>query len=86
MKCCSKCNEEKQDDEFYWQNGRLTAAYCKCDLRNGFEFDHKIPIARGGVHAIENICIACPRCNRKKGSLTTEEFHVEPAVSALRVE
>jgi 5-methylcytosine-specific restriction endonuclease McrA len=30
--------------------------------------DHIIPIAKGGAHSIENLCISCNRCNHKKHS------------------
>lgn len=36
--------------------------------------DHKIPIARGGIHAVSNLCPACRRCNSSKGNKTPEEF------------
>jgi 5-methylcytosine-specific restriction endonuclease McrA len=36
--------------------------------------EHKIPLARGGTNAIENILPACGRCNRKKHLMTESEF------------
>ncbi len=36
--------------------------------------DHIIPLSRGGADAVENLCIACPPCNRKKGAKMPEDF------------
>ena len=36
--------------------------------------DHRQPISRGGSDAIENIAVACQRCNSLKGNLTEDEF------------
>lgn len=31
-----------------------------------FEIDHIIPIAKGGIDDLRNLCLACPECNRYK--------------------
>jgi hypothetical protein len=31
-----------------------------------FHFDHKVPLAAGGLDTAENICLACPECNLAK--------------------
>lgn len=31
-----------------------------------FEFEHIVPLARGGETIFENLCLACPSCNRYK--------------------
>lgn len=36
--------------------------------------DHVIPLARGGADSVENLCVACPDCNMRKGSKLPEEF------------
>lgn len=42
--------------------------YCKKPLLlNGVEFDHFIPLAKGGLHCKENIRVSCCSCNRRKG-------------------
>jgi 5-methylcytosine-specific restriction endonuclease McrA len=38
------------------------------------EIDHRIPLTRGGSNLIDNILPACRRCNRRKGTMTEEEF------------
>jgi hypothetical protein len=32
-----------------------------------FEFEHRYPLALGGKTVFENLCFACPSCNRAKG-------------------
>ena len=36
--------------------------------------EHMIPLSRGGNHTASNIVPACPRCNYRKGTKTSEEF------------
>ena len=38
------------------------------------EWEHKIPLSRGGHNNRKNIVLACRKCNREKGSLTDEEY------------
>ena len=33
-----------------------------------FEIDHIIPTSAGGVTAVDNLCLACPACNRHKST------------------
>lgn len=44
-------------------------AYCQLDLRGvRLEWDHFVPLARGGAHAEHNLVPACPSCNRRKNA------------------
>lgn len=36
--------------------------------------DHVIPLARGGSHTTDNLCVACSPCNTKKGVKMLGEF------------
>ncbi len=36
-----------------------------------FEFEHIRPLSAGGETVFENLCFACPYCNRHKGALQT---------------
>lgn len=36
--------------------------------------DHRLPISRGGDGSVENLAIACKRCNLEKGCWTAEEY------------
>lgn len=48
---------------------------CYCGKQNiPLEIEHIIPKARGGTNRITNLCIACTDCNRRKGTMTAEEF------------
>ena len=36
--------------------------------------DHIVPLARGGLHCLSNLCCACSQCNLHKGALLPSEF------------
>jgi 5-methylcytosine-specific restriction endonuclease McrA len=60
-------------------------AYCGCILDKNFHVDHIRPIFRGvdekpersGSDTEENMFPSCGRCNRRKSTLTIEEFRSE---------
>ena len=45
-----------------------------CGEKKELEIEHKIPVSRGGKFERENIVPSCKLCNRKKGTMTAEEF------------
>ena len=51
---------------FVWQrdNGRCV----KCGSQEKLEYDHIIPIAKGGSNTTRNIQLLCEKCNRSKGA------------------
>lgn len=54
-------------------------AYCQTAERITvvtFEVEHIIPVSKGGMTEFENLCLACPMCNRHKASRTE---HIDPA-------
>jgi 5-methylcytosine-specific restriction endonuclease McrA len=49
--------------------------YCSGDLNlTGYHQDHKMPLAKGGLHDETNLCLACPSCNVRKSTKTVEQF------------
>jgi hypothetical protein len=50
---------------FVWQRDEGKCA--KCGSRERLEFDHIIPVARGGSSTERNIQLLCEECNRSKG-------------------
>ena len=48
--------------------------YCCTPLSFAASLDHRVPIARGGRHALGNLAVCCTRCNAIKGMLTDLEF------------
>lgn len=41
---------------------------CKCSIENGFEIDHVMPIALGGMNTADNLQLLCRTCNRRKSA------------------
>jgi len=46
-----------------------------CGSTDSLEWDHIIPLARGGPDTPDNLVRACATCNRSKGSKTPSEFY-----------
>lgn len=40
-----------------------------------YEVDHRVPLARGGSDAPENLCITCQKCNREKNAKLPHEWN-----------
>ena len=40
----------------------------KCGSRENLEYDHIIPISKGGSNTARNIELLCEKCNRSKGA------------------
>lgn len=51
--------------------------YCsKINPVKFMEIDHVIPVSKGGVHSVDNICRSCKRCNRSKKDKMISSFIV----------
>lgn len=50
--------------------------YCGIENEGGlqFELDHKVPLAKGGEHVLDNLAACCGYCNRAKMDRTAEEY------------
>lgn len=49
-----------------WCQRKLTPAV--------INFDHEVPLARGGNWSLENLLAICGSCNRRKGTLASHEY------------
>jgi len=56
------------------KKGKLRCWWCGKPIKGGYHVDHVIPLARGGGNGAENLCIACPSCNRSKGNKLPQEW------------
>lgn len=61
-------------------------AYCRAPEAlsvSTFEIDHIAPQSAGGTAVESNLCLACPACNRAKGSLQAARDSLTGTVVAL---
>lgn len=49
--------------------------WCGEPIGEDYHVDHRIPLAKGGTNNPNNLCIACPDCNRSKGAKLPHEFN-----------
>jgi hypothetical protein len=40
----------------------------RCESRENLEYDHIVPLSRGGSNTTRNVELLCERCNRSKGA------------------
>jgi 5-methylcytosine-specific restriction endonuclease McrA len=60
-------------------DGRCSAQCAYCGTTKGtIEVEHIVPLSRGGTDAQDNLTLACPACNRRKGDRTPQEAHMLP--------
>ncbi|MGE0827627.1 MAG: HNH endonuclease [Candidatus Binatia bacterium] len=60
-------------------------AYCRSPMLVGVPMvvDHIVPLTAGGTSTLENLCLACYRCNEFKGSRTTASDPTDGQQTAL---
>lgn len=59
---------------------RGCCAYCGEDLNGRLEWDHVIPISRGGTDGVGNLLPACVDCNRSKAHRFISEWRLRKPV------
>lgn len=66
------------------RNKTIFCPYChtKICTNTVVEFDHVIPISRGGAHSIGNLLAVCFMCNRSKGTKYLTEWKNNRVYSA----
>lgn len=56
-------------------SSRVRCHYCGDEIPgHKIDFDHVIPLSRGGKHSLFNICAACEPCNARKYSKLPHEW------------
>ncbi|HXC53107.1 MAG TPA: HNH endonuclease [Candidatus Limnocylindrales bacterium] len=51
---------------FVWQRDQGKCVRCGCNSK--LEFDHIVPVIKGGSGTERNVQLLCEQCNRSKGS------------------
>lgn len=54
-----------------------TCHWCDLDCADNFHIDHYFPLSKGGSHTPDNLVIACPTCNMRKGAKDPEVFRLQ---------
>ena len=60
------------------QRANFLCEYCHTNERwqyVRFTIDHIVPVSEGGEDNLENLCLACFHCNRRKSAKTTAMDH-----------
>ena len=58
-----------------WLQANGHCFYCGVYVpRDARTLDHRIPIARGGQHTLDNMVLACVSCNSAKAAMTHEKY------------
>lgn len=58
----------KSQIKFLRKKQQNVCFYCKKSLKRSCTKDHYIPLAKGGENKIENIVLACQKCNVAKAN------------------
>lgn len=90
-KPCTRCvgTEKIQIADFYAHVRNASAIrcyWCRTSVpRSKRHVDHIIPLARGGPHALANLCCACQSCNSRKGAKMPHEFTPQAEIAFGKV-
>lgn len=58
------------------RDGNVCQYCCRLIERERITVDHVIPFSRGGKTVLENLVVACKRCNQRKGNLLPHEANM----------
>lgn len=70
----AKGTHTKEDIERQYAAQKGQCYFCRRDVGDGYEVEHLVPLSRGGTDDPSNLVIACPDCNRQKGTKLPHEW------------
>ncbi|HUW15223.1 MAG TPA: HNH endonuclease, partial [Anaerolineae bacterium] len=63
---------EPFDERLVWERDGRECAYC--GSTENLTLDHIVPLAKGGAHSPDNLCVLCKSCNSSKGMKNLGEW------------
>jgi hypothetical protein len=64
----------RADIQLQYEGQKGCCWWCGKPLKNKYHMDHRVPLAKNGIHDRTNIVISCPTCNMSKGAKLPQEF------------
>ena len=59
--------------EYLLEKWQRKCVYCG-KIDTPLQIEHIVAKSRGGTDRVSNLCLACEKCNQKKGNQAVEEF------------
>lgn len=69
-----------RDHSRLYRRQRKRCHYCREKSAQTLQMDHVIPLVLGGRHAVGNIVLACPTCNKLKAGMTVMQWKLAKRV------
>ena len=65
--------------ESTWRSGKTVACHwCRKRVKTSdVHVDHVVPLSKGGAHDVENMCVACAKCNLSKHAKSPDVWNSE---------
>jgi 5-methylcytosine-specific restriction endonuclease McrA len=70
------------------ENNAIKCIYCDKKFKDEKDktIDHIIPLSKGGLHSVNNVCVCCSFCNTSKGAKLLKDWRPELLEKTLAVE
>ena len=69
-----KLSQKEKNFLLFMADYKCENRHCECDNLRVLEFDHVIPLARGGDDDVRNMQVLCNKCNSRKSDSSDGVF------------